>query len=162
MAEVIEDLHFGVLGHDDIPASPRRCSPPPRRGDAVAVSVVERQADEVAALALAALRRLDLVDAAVPVVLGGGVLAARDPGLTEGIRARIALGAPRAHLTFVTERPVLGAAFLVLEAHGSGAAAIDRARVTSPRSRAPELPGRRVPARAFSIRWARRHDVKNS
>ena len=131
MAAVIEDLHFGVLGHDDIAGSRPCFLAAAADGDPVAGTVVERQADEVAALALAALRRLDLVDADVPVVLGGGVLAARDPGLTEGIRSRLALGAPRARLTFVTERPVLGAAFLVLEAHGSPAEAIERARTTS-------------------------------
>ena len=70
------------------------------------------------------------LDAAVPVVLGGGVLAARDPALTEGIRARIAAGAPGAHLVFVADRPVLGAAFLVLEAHGASSSALDRARET--------------------------------
>ncbi len=131
MAAVIEDLHFGVLGHDDVAGLAPMLLAAAACGDEVAQTVVERQADEVAALALAALRRLDLVDAAVPVVLGGGVLAARDPGLTEGIRARIEAEAPRAHLTFVTERPVLGAAFLVLEAHGAGPSAIDRARSTS-------------------------------
>lgn len=131
LAAVIEDLHFGVLGHDDVTGLSPVLLAAAAGGDAVASAVVDRQAEEVATLALAALRRLDLLDSAVPVVLGGGVLAARDPGLTEGIRSRLALAAPRAHLTFVAERPVLGAAFLVLEAHGSPADAIDRARSTS-------------------------------
>ncbi|MEZ0446649.1 N-acetylglucosamine kinase [Cellulomonas sp. ICMP 17802] len=131
MAAVIEDLHFGRLGHDDVTHLSPVLLDAAGRGDAVARSVVERQADEVAALALAALRRLSLADAAVPVVLGGGVLAARDPALTEGIRTRIAAGAPGAHLVFVADRPVLGAAFLVLEAYGASAAAVDRARATS-------------------------------
>lgn len=130
MTAVIEDLHFGHLDHDDV----ARLSPvlldAAGRGDSVAIGVVERQADEVAALALAALRRLNLLDASVPVVLGGGVLAARDPALTEGIRSRIAAGAPGAHLVFVADRPVLGAAFLVLEAHGATSSALDVARVT--------------------------------
>jgi N-acetylglucosamine kinase-like BadF-type ATPase len=131
MAAVIEDLHFEVLGHDDVVGLSPVLLDAAARGDAVSSAVVDRQADEVAALALAALRRLDLVDAAVPVVLGGGVLAARDPDLTEGIRTRIAAGAPRAHLTFVSDRPVLGAAFLVLEASGADSAAIERARSTA-------------------------------
>lgn len=131
MAAVIEDLHFEVLGHDDIAGLSPLLLATAASGDAVASAVVERQADEVAALALAALRRLGLTESAVPVVLGGGVLAARDPGLTEGIRSRLALGAPRARLTFVSERPVLGAAFLVLEAHGSPPSAIERTRRTS-------------------------------
>jgi len=131
MAAVIEDLHFEVLGHDDITGLSPVLLDAAVAGDAVAVSVVDRQADEVAALALAALRRLDLVDAAVPVVLGGGVLAARNPRLTEGIRARIAAVAPGSHLVFVAERPVLGAAFLVLEAHGASAGALERTRSAS-------------------------------
>ena len=130
MAAVIEDLHFGHLDHDDLVGLSPVLLQAASRGDAAAVSVVERQADEIAALALAALRRLHLVDLTVPVVLGGGVLAARDPALTEGIRARIAAGAPGAHLVFVADRPVLGAAFLVLEAHGAPASALDRARET--------------------------------
>lgn len=130
MAAVIEDLHFGHLDHNDVTLLSPVLLEAAARGDAVAVGVVERQADEIAALALAALRRLDLTGAAVPVVLGGGVLAARDPGLTEGIRARIAAGAPGAHLVFVADRPVLGAAFLVLEAHGASTATLDRARAS--------------------------------
>ncbi|WP_231505198.1 N-acetylglucosamine kinase [Cellulomonas sp. URHE0023] len=130
MAAVIEDLHFGVIDHDDVAALAPTVLAAAARGDRVAAEIVERQAEEVAALALAALRRLDLSTSAVPVVLGGGVLAARDPGLTEAIRTQIALGAPRARVTFVSERPVLGAAFLVLEAHGSPPEAIERARST--------------------------------
>ncbi|WP_034610963.1 N-acetylglucosamine kinase [Cellulomonas sp. URHD0024] len=132
MAAVIEDLHFRVLGHDDVVGLAPALLGAAADGDAVCAQIVERQADEVATLALTALRRLDLVDQAVPVVLGGGVLAARDPGLTEGIRGRLASGAPRAHLTFVSDRPVLGAAFLVLEAYGSSANAVERARETYP------------------------------
>ncbi|WP_456845585.1 N-acetylglucosamine kinase [Cellulomonas sp. P5_C6] len=128
MAAVIEDLHFGHLDHDDVALLSPVVLDAAGRGDPVAVAIVERQADEVAALALAALRRLDLADAVVPVVLGGGVLAARDPGLTEGVRARIAAGAPGAHLVFVADRPVLGAAFLVLEAHGASPSALEAAR----------------------------------
>ena len=128
MSDVIEDLHFGVLDHDDVAHLSPVLLSAAARGDAVSASVVDRQAEEVAALAVAALRRLDLLDRAVPVVLGGGVLAARDDDLTEGIRARLAAEAPLAHLTFVADRPVLGAALLVLEAHGAGAAEVDRAR----------------------------------
>ncbi|MET0787626.1 MAG: BadF/BadG/BcrA/BcrD ATPase family protein [Cellulomonas sp.] len=130
LAAVIEDLHFGRLDHDDVTLLSPVLLDAAGRGDAVAMGVVERQADEVAALALAALRRLGLTGEAVPVVLGGGVLAARDPALTEGIRTRIAAGAPGAHLVFVADRPVLGAAFLTLEAHGASASTLDRARAS--------------------------------
>ncbi|WP_426594101.1 N-acetylglucosamine kinase [Cellulomonas sp. McL0617] len=131
MAVVIEDLHFGVLGHDDVAGLSPVLLAAASDGDAVALSVVERQAEEIATLALAALRRLDLVGSTVPVVLGGGVLAARHPGLTEGIRARLATGAPGAHLTFVADRPVVGAALLVLEDHGAPPDALARARASA-------------------------------
>lgn len=130
MTAVIEDLHFGRLSDRVYALLAPVLLAASSAGDPVARSVVERQADEIAALALTALARLDLLDAAVPVVLGGGVLAARDPLLTEGIRARIAARAPRAVLTFLAERPVVGAALLVLEAAGAGSSAADRLRST--------------------------------
>ncbi|MDM7830365.1 N-acetylglucosamine kinase [Cellulomonas edaphi] len=130
MLAVIEDLHFGRLSDRAYTLLAPVLLAASAAGDAVARSVVERQADEIAALALAALARLDLMDSDVPVVLGGGVMAARDAILTDGIRSRIVAAAPRAVLSFVTERPVLGAALLVVEAAGAGTAAEQRVRST--------------------------------
>lgn len=84
-------------------------------GDPVACSVISRLADEVAAFAIVALRRLDLLDTEVEVVLGGGVLAARHPLLTAEIGSRVAAVAPRAELVVVDAPPVLGAALLGLD-----------------------------------------------
>jgi len=84
-------------------------------GDPVARTLVDRQAEEVVALATVALRRLDLSDEAVDVVLGGGVLAARHPRLMDGIEARLAAAAPKARAHLVTAPPVLGAALLGLD-----------------------------------------------
>ncbi|ROS25972.1 N-acetylglucosamine kinase [Cellulomonas sp. PhB150] len=130
MSAVIEDLHFGRLSDRAYTLLAPVLLAASAAGDPVARSVVERQADEIAALALTALTRLDLLDVAVPVVLGGGVLAARDAVLTEAIRTRLLAGAPRAALTFLSERPVLGAALLVLEAAGADPSAADRLRAT--------------------------------
>lgn len=47
-------------------------------------------------MALSAIRRLGLDDQPVPVVLGGGVLTARDPLLTSEITKRFADEAPLA------------------------------------------------------------------
>ncbi|MEN0128677.1 MAG: BadF/BadG/BcrA/BcrD ATPase family protein [Brevundimonas sp.] len=130
MATVIEDLHFGRLSDRVYALLAPVLLAASASGDAVSRSVVERQADEVATLALTALARLDLLAAPVPVVLGGGVMAARDATLTEGIRSRITAVAPRAVMSFVVERPVLGAGLLVLEAAGADSSAGDRLRAT--------------------------------
>ncbi|MGW2170223.1 N-acetylglucosamine kinase [Streptomyces sp. NPDC001705] len=96
-------------------------------GDPLARSVVDRQADEVVAMATVALTRLDLLSEQAPVLLGGSVLAARHPQLDDRIRELLAARAPKAVPTVVTARPVLGAALLGLDRVGAAAGA--RARV---------------------------------
>ncbi|MER7733818.1 BadF/BadG/BcrA/BcrD ATPase family protein [Streptomyces erythrochromogenes] len=128
MASLIEAVHLG-----DVPAGRRHELTPvlfevAAAGDPVALSLVHRQADEVVAMAVVALDRLGLLDAQVPVVLGGGVLAARHPALDERIAARLAERAPRARITVVTAPPVLGAALLGLDALGAPARAHGKLR----------------------------------
>jgi len=84
-------------------------------GDPLAREVVLRQADEVALIAIAALRRLDLLDEPVPVVLGGGVLRSGDRALLDRVHERILAVAPLAELSIVDDAPVLGSALLGLE-----------------------------------------------
>ncbi|WP_282202788.1 N-acetylglucosamine kinase [Kitasatospora fiedleri] len=84
-------------------------------GDPVALDLIDRQADEVARLAVIALTRLDLLDRPVPVVLGGGVLASRQPLLLDNLTARLAADAPLAEPRVVVAPPVLGAALLGLD-----------------------------------------------
>ncbi len=88
-------------------------------GDPVARAVVDRLADEVVTMATVALTRLDLLEEAAPVLLGGGVLAARHPQLIDGIRDLLASRAPKAVPGVVTASPVLGAALLGLDAVGA-------------------------------------------
>ncbi|WP_055587052.1 N-acetylglucosamine kinase [Peterkaempfera griseoplana] len=112
------------------------------RGDRVAVELVERQADEVVRLAVVALRRLGLLDSPADVVLGGGVLAARQPLLLDAVHARLAAEAPLAEPRVVTAPPVLGAALLGLdhlatEGLGGGAAAQRRLRTSPALGRGP-------------------------
>ncbi|KUM80474.1 N-acetylglucosamine kinase [Streptomyces curacoi] len=92
-------------------------------GDPVARSIVDRLADEVATMATVALTRLDLLEEKTPVLLGGGVLAARHPQLTEGIHTLLTARAPKAVPKVVTASPVLGAALLGLDAVGAPAEA---------------------------------------
>jgi N-acetylglucosamine kinase-like BadF-type ATPase len=98
------------------------------RGDQVATDLVHRQGDEVCTMVLAAIARLGLTGAAVPVVLGGSVLAARDPLLTERIAAGLAEGAPGSIMRIVSVPPIAGAALLGLDHVGAPASAQARLR----------------------------------
>ncbi|HEY5836294.1 N-acetylglucosamine kinase [Streptomyces sp.] len=84
-------------------------------GDPVARTILDRQAEEIVALAVVALGRLDLLEEETDVVLGGGVMAARHPYLMDALTARLASRAPKARPRVVTAPPVLGAALLGLD-----------------------------------------------
>jgi N-acetylglucosamine kinase-like BadF-type ATPase len=92
-------------------------------GDQVARDLVSHQADEVCAMALTVMRRLGLTGLATPVVLGGGVLTARDPLLTGWIAERMAAGAPAADVRVTDVPPIAGAALLGLDQTGAQAGA---------------------------------------
>jgi N-acetylglucosamine kinase-like BadF-type ATPase len=128
MYALIEALHLG-----DLP-SRRRLEATPllfavaADGDPVARSLVDRQADEVVAMAGVALETLGLLDRRTPVVLGGGILAARHSQLDRRLRARLAARAPRAVPVVVEPPPVLGAALLGLDRAAAPPAAYARLR----------------------------------
>ncbi|WP_369271094.1 N-acetylglucosamine kinase [Streptomyces sp. R11] len=88
-------------------------------GDPIARDLVDRLADEVVTMATVALTRLDLLEESTPVLLGGGVLAARHPQLIDTIHDLLTTRAPKAVPTVVTASPVLGAALLGLDAVGA-------------------------------------------
>lgn len=128
MYALIEALHLGRLGTD------RRHELTPvlfevaDAGDAVARRLVLRQAEEVVALATVALDQLGLTGRAVPVVLGGGVLAARHPLLDDRIRQLLAERASKAVPRVVSAPPVLGSALLGLDRTGAAPGAYRRLR----------------------------------
>jgi N-acetylglucosamine kinase-like BadF-type ATPase len=97
-------------------------------GDPVARAIVERQAEEVVAMAVVALTRLDLLSEETPVLLGGGVLAARHPQLNDHITHLLTERAPKAVPRVVTASPVLGAALLGLDRVGTHEGAQERLR----------------------------------
>jgi N-acetylglucosamine kinase-like BadF-type ATPase len=84
-------------------------------GDEVARDLVAKQADEVCLMALAAMRRLNLARLATPVVLGGGLLSAREPLLLTAITERLAAEAPRSVARVIDVPPIAGAALLGLD-----------------------------------------------
>jgi N-acetylglucosamine kinase-like BadF-type ATPase len=97
-------------------------------GDSAAGALVDRLADEVADFALAALKRLDMLDDDVDVVLGGGLLRAGSARLDGRIDANIHAAAPRARIVRTSQPPVVGAAVLALDEAGASASARARLR----------------------------------
>ncbi|MET4657148.1 N-acetylglucosamine kinase-like BadF-type ATPase [Streptomyces sp. PvP037] len=128
MPALIEALHLGHVA----PARRHELAPVlfavAAAGDGVALTVIDRQAEEIVTMAVVALTRLGLLDEPAPVLLGGGVLAARDPRLEGRIRALLAERAPEAEPRVVTSRPVLGAALLGLDRMGAAGEAQGRVR----------------------------------
>jgi N-acetylglucosamine kinase-like BadF-type ATPase len=86
-----------------------------RAGDPVAEGIVRRLAGEVIASAVAAIRRLDVQDADVEVVLGGSLLRAGLPLLDESVRDGVLAVAPAAIIRHVAVAPVVGAALAALQ-----------------------------------------------
>jgi N-acetylglucosamine kinase-like BadF-type ATPase len=97
-------------------------------GEEIAAAIVERQCEEVAALATAAIRRLRLTRLDVEVVLGGGILAALQPESIAAIEARTQAVAPRAHCVVCRVRPVVGAALAALDLAGARSGSSARVR----------------------------------
>jgi N-acetylglucosamine kinase-like BadF-type ATPase len=92
-------------------------------GDAVARSIIDRQAEEIVVMATTMIRRLRMRELEVDVVLGGGVFRNRDRIFFDHIRDGIAAVAPRATIRRVTGPPIVGAALLGLDALGASTAA---------------------------------------
>ncbi|ANF33507.1 N-acetylglucosamine kinase [Leifsonia xyli] len=128
--DVIEAIHFGRLASSEL----SRLSPVvfacAREGDVIAAELIDEQAEEIATMAVTTLRRLDLLDRAVPVVLGGGVIGSRDERLLGTVERLLADRAPLARTELVTAAPILGAALLALESAGAPADAVETARST--------------------------------
>ena len=126
--DVTLGIHKGKIGGDDLtslaPLLLRACD----EGDPVARTVVERLAGEIAVMAITAMRRLALTGLATPVVLGGGVITARNPLLMSGITRRLAEAAPDAGVRVIDVPPVAGAALLGLDHVRAPAAAAARLR----------------------------------
>ena len=84
-------------------------------GDEVAHGIIERLADELAAMALALIRRTGQTHLETDLVLAGGVLRADHRQLSDGLSSRIRAVAPGVTPRILREPPVLGAALLGLD-----------------------------------------------
>jgi N-acetylglucosamine kinase-like BadF-type ATPase len=126
--EVAIGIHLGTIGKESLRGLAPLVLALGGGGDEVAAALVRRQADEIVAMVLTVMRRLDLAGLATPVVLGGGMLAARDPLLTARTIGSITVTAPRAMVRITDVPPVAGAALMGLDYLGTGPEAECRLR----------------------------------
>jgi N-acetylglucosamine kinase-like BadF-type ATPase len=131
LQQVIEDLHFGRLSRAELGSlSPGVLHAASVGNDPAALAIVRRQAEEVVLLARVALQRLDLIDKPATIVLGGGVLASRDPTLLGEIADGLAATAPRAAWHVSEAAPVVGAGLLGLDRLGASDDVQERLRAS--------------------------------
>ena len=117
--DVAVAVHKGVLAKSDLIQLTAVLFAVAAQGDQVARSLVERQAAEICVMAATAMRQLGMAPAGVPVVLGGGILASRDPLLLAEIDRQLAEAAPGATARLLDVPPVAGAALLGLDYVGA-------------------------------------------
>ena len=122
-------MYFGRLSESRVSELPPIVFDAAAEGDAVARSIVDRQADEIVTMAGTAIRRLRMTEFDVHVVLGGGVFRNRFTPFFERISDGVAAVAPRATVTVLSAPPVVGAALLGLD------------RIRAPRSAKTRLRG---------------------
>lgn len=91
-------------------------------GDAVARSIIDRLADELAGMAGALIRRLRLGRLDPEVVLAGGVFRTDDQLFFERLEAGVLTAAPLATIRRLEAPPVLGAALIGLDRLSPGGA----------------------------------------
>ena len=126
--DVALGIHRGKIGERELLELAPVLLAAARDGDEVARDLVRRQAEEICVMAVVVMRRLGLTTRPTPVVLGGGLMTARDPLLLSEITERFAAAAPQASVTVVAIPPVAGAALLGLDYVGAAPEAERRLR----------------------------------
>lgn len=129
--DIVIGMHFGKISYAGIHGLVPVLFEVANRGDEVARNVLLRQANEICAMATVAASRLGLGvhrGDRVPVVLGGSLMAARDPILTGAIVDQLAASLPGAEVRIVDVPPVVGAALLGLDHVGAPASSAARLR----------------------------------
>ncbi|RAS60175.1 N-acetylglucosamine kinase-like BadF-type ATPase [Lentzea atacamensis] len=127
IADVVEKLHFEEVKFDPHALCPILFEVA-GHGDPVARSIVDRLIEEIVLLSTVSLRKLDLVDEAVDVVLGGGVMTGTGETVLAPVRRQILDVAPLAQVRVVDLPPVVGAALLGLDTIGASPGAELRLR----------------------------------
>jgi N-acetylglucosamine kinase-like BadF-type ATPase len=147
--QVMEAMYFGRVSHERVAELSPIVFRAASAGDAVAQTIVDRQADEVVTMATTAIRRLRMTRLDVHVVLGGGIFRNGLPGFFHRIEDGVRAVAPRSTVTVLSAPPVVGAALLGLDRIGASRAvkARVRAALTHDTLAGIERPGDRPSAR---------------
>ena len=133
--EITIGIHKGKIDDDELIGVAPLLLQAADEGDPVARKVVSRLADEISVMAITAMRRLDLTCQATPVILGGGVMTARNPLLMDSITRQLAEAAPHAQVRVIDVPPVVGAALLGLDHVHAPPSAESRLRIAYDGSR---------------------------
>jgi N-acetylglucosamine kinase-like BadF-type ATPase len=126
--DVAEALHLGEISWDRIASLVPVVLQVADAGDEVARKIVLRLAEEVFLLVKSAITRLDLAEEPVPVVLGGGILAAGNALLTQTTTKLITDAFKGAGVRVLRQVPVVGAALMGLDQAGASVQAKHRLR----------------------------------
>ncbi len=116
---VLSAVYTGQLDYGRLFELAEVCLDAAAAGDGPAIDASHLLADEVVAMATAVIRRLDVADDDVEVVLGGGLFDCDYPGFTDRVASGVSAAAPRAAFRRLDAPPVLGAALLGLDAIGA-------------------------------------------
>jgi N-acetylglucosamine kinase-like BadF-type ATPase len=87
-------------------------------GDAVAQSIIQRQADEICIAVMALLRRLDMTQLELDVVLAGGVIQDPNPVLITSVSNQLLAENPKINVRRLEVPPVIGATLLAFDLMG--------------------------------------------
>jgi N-acetylglucosamine kinase-like BadF-type ATPase len=126
--QVTEAIHLGRLRRERVVELAPTVFRAAGDGDAIARSIIDRQADEVVAMAGSAIRRLRMTDLDFEVVLGGGIFRTDDGDFFERIDAGLRSVAREARMVVLSVPPIVGAALLGLDRLGSDAQSSERVR----------------------------------
>jgi N-acetylglucosamine kinase-like BadF-type ATPase len=113
--EVAEALHNGDLPWEQLASLPPVVFEVADAGDEVARDLVLRQATEIYLMVKSVIMRLELADAPVPVVLGGGIIASAHPLLIDNVSSLILAAFPAADVRVLLHAPVAGSSLLGLD-----------------------------------------------
>jgi N-acetylglucosamine kinase-like BadF-type ATPase len=116
---VMEAIHLGRMDMDRLAELPPIVFRAAGADDAVARGILDRQADEIVAMAGTAIRKLRMTKLDVPVVLGGGIFHNDFGPFFERIEEGLRRVAPDVRVTVLSAPPVAGAALLGLDRMGA-------------------------------------------
>jgi N-acetylglucosamine kinase-like BadF-type ATPase len=137
---VMQAIHTGQISYHRLSELAPLVFRAAKAGDAVAIGIAVRTADQVAAMVVSAARRLHLVRSDVEVALGGAIMRGGHRFFLDRIAERVHERVPDARIAPISSPPVVGAGLIGLDLAGAPARAAARLRdtLTDDRLRAEE------------------------